>query len=336
MTCFCLSLNAHVFLFLSQQPPVDALGWLYCPRKSTKYYSPFLSLFPLDVPRISVMWRSSFDQDHGVGGKISYLFKISDSLTLREWNLAVKSNGNRGTQQEICFNTSFKSNCTISTIGVARGGAKGVMPLPKFLENIVILCFERRFSIQNSVLHLKSNILPPPNFWAGYVTDFNRNSQFRVCCKKWSNWAYGVGQKEIRLPLHPKISDSLRLRLSNPALTTNWFVCRQCQTNTSLAQIWHTSGLPGLDNSVLLIGMLCMSFRLVPSLIKNLLQIDLRRQRKMMLSCIQMMQLSLTKPAVSLRTCSKRWRNTRMSQLKKRNSDCLPRKHSDKLWFLSQ
>ena len=164
MTCFCLSLNAHVFLFLSQQPPVDALGWLYCPRKSTKYYSPFLSLFPLDVPRISVMWRSSFDQDHGVGGKISYLFKISDSLTLREWNLAVKSNGNRGTQQEICFNTSFKSNCTISTIGVARGGAKGVMPLPKFLENIVILCFERRFSKQNSVLHLESNILPPPQF----------------------------------------------------------------------------------------------------------------------------------------------------------------------------
>jgi len=48
-------------------------------------------------------------------------------------------------------------------IGVARG-AKGAMP-PKCLENIVILCFERRFSKQNSVIHLKSNILPPPEFF---------------------------------------------------------------------------------------------------------------------------------------------------------------------------
>jgi len=30
---------------------------------------------------------------------------------------------------------------------------------PKFLENIVILCFERRFSKQNSVFRLKLNIL---------------------------------------------------------------------------------------------------------------------------------------------------------------------------------
>jgi len=35
------------------------------------------------------------------------------------------------------------------------------MALPKFLENIVILCFERRFSKQNSVIRLKSNILTP-------------------------------------------------------------------------------------------------------------------------------------------------------------------------------
>jgi len=50
------------------------------------------------------------------------------------------------------------------------------MPSPKFLENIVILCFERRFSKQNIVIRLKSNILdpqifkPPLNFWAGYAT----------------------------------------------------------------------------------------------------------------------------------------------------------------------
>jgi len=50
------------------------------------------------------------------------------------------------------------------------------MALPKCLENIAILCFEGRFSKQNSAIRLKSNILPPqnfltpPNFWAGYAT----------------------------------------------------------------------------------------------------------------------------------------------------------------------
>ena len=33
------------------------------------------------------------------------------------------------------------------------------MPPPKFVENIVILCFERRFSKRNSVIRLKLNIL---------------------------------------------------------------------------------------------------------------------------------------------------------------------------------
>jgi len=47
--------------------------------------------------------------------------------------------------------------------------------LPTFLENIDILCFERRFSKQNSVIRLKSNILDPQifcpqNFSAGYAT----------------------------------------------------------------------------------------------------------------------------------------------------------------------
>jgi len=35
--------------------------------------------------------------------------------------LDVKINGNRGAQQEICFNKSFKRNCTIST-GIANLG----------------------------------------------------------------------------------------------------------------------------------------------------------------------------------------------------------------------
>jgi len=51
----------------------------------------------------------------------------------------------------------------ISNIDVAMGVPRGHGPL-KFLDNIVILCFERRFSKQNSVIRLKSNILPPPKF----------------------------------------------------------------------------------------------------------------------------------------------------------------------------
>jgi len=53
------------------------------------------------------------------------------------------------------------------TIGVARG-AKGAMRPQIFRK--VILCFERRFSKQNSVIRLKSNILATPKFWAGYAS----------------------------------------------------------------------------------------------------------------------------------------------------------------------
>ena len=50
-------------------------------------------------------------------------------------------------------------------------GAYGAMP-PQFLEHIVILCFERRYPKQNSVIRLKPNILPPPNYlvWPWYCT----------------------------------------------------------------------------------------------------------------------------------------------------------------------
>jgi len=54
------------------------------------------------------------------------------------------------------------------TIGVARGAKEAMIP-PKVLENIVILCFERRFSKQNSVIRLKSNILGPENFWPSQI-----------------------------------------------------------------------------------------------------------------------------------------------------------------------
>jgi len=57
---------------------------------------------------------------------------------------------------------------------------------PKFLENIVILCFERRFSKQNSVIRLKSNFLSPKNFlptskFLGWLRHWADASHF---CKK--------------------------------------------------------------------------------------------------------------------------------------------------------
>jgi len=71
--------------------------------------------------------------------------------------------------------------CFLNTTGLRApqtqpGGDQRGHGTPKFLENIVILCIERRFPKQNSVIGLKSNILaslhflPPPNFWAGYAT----------------------------------------------------------------------------------------------------------------------------------------------------------------------
>jgi len=57
----------------------------------------------------------------------------------------------------------------IFPIGVASVD-KGAMPPSNFWK-MAILCFERRFSKQNSVIRLKSYTLPLQNFWAGYATD---------------------------------------------------------------------------------------------------------------------------------------------------------------------
>jgi len=40
----------------------------------------------------------------------------------------------------------------------------------KLLENIATLCFERRFPKQNSVIRLKSNILPTPQIFVPLQT----------------------------------------------------------------------------------------------------------------------------------------------------------------------
>jgi len=49
-----------------------------------------------------------------------------------------------------------------SGIGVDRGGQRG--HTPTFFEYVVILCFERRYLIKNSVASLKSKIWPPKKF----------------------------------------------------------------------------------------------------------------------------------------------------------------------------
>jgi len=55
----------------------------------------------------------------------------------------------------------FETLRKVLHIGVARGGQRSHGPPPDFLEHKVILCFERRFSKQDSVIRLKSNILVP-------------------------------------------------------------------------------------------------------------------------------------------------------------------------------
>ena len=79
-------------------------------------------------------------------------------------------------------------------IGVDRGGQRGHDP-PKFFEHIVILCFERRFSKQNSVFRLKSNILPPPIF--GLATPlFEQTLKFDMHEQKpQGSWNEGVAYR---------------------------------------------------------------------------------------------------------------------------------------------
>ena len=47
---------------------------------------------------------------------------------------------------------------------IHRRSQRGTTALHKFLEYIVVLCFERRYPKQNSFFRLKSNILVPQIF----------------------------------------------------------------------------------------------------------------------------------------------------------------------------
>jgi len=64
------------------------------------------------------------------------------------------------------------------SIGVARGREQKAMP-PKFLKNIDILCFQRRFSKQNNVIHQPKNLggtkcSQPKNLGGSKMFDFRR------------------------------------------------------------------------------------------------------------------------------------------------------------------
>ena len=45
------------------------------------------------------------------------------------------------------------------------------------IEHVVILCFDRRSSKQNSVIRLKSRFLDLQNFWAAYATGLDRDTR---------------------------------------------------------------------------------------------------------------------------------------------------------------
>jgi len=56
--------------------------------------------------------------------------------------------------------------------------------IPKFLEYLVILCFERWCSKQNTVACLKLKDLALPKIWAGYATGLYLNFSYVLRMKR--------------------------------------------------------------------------------------------------------------------------------------------------------
>jgi len=91
------------------------------------------------------------------------------------WRCILKS-GNHQVEKPIPFEKCWQ--CPLSSVVFyqsthgqrwlthrrSQGGPKGPCP-PKFFDDVVIFCFERSFSKQNSVIRQKSNILAAPQFF---------------------------------------------------------------------------------------------------------------------------------------------------------------------------
>ena len=78
----------------------------------------------------------------------------------------------RWSRKGVKVNMLKSADSGVGIMGVARGGQRSRAPA-RFLEKTVIFCFERRFSTQNSVIRLKSNILAPPQIF-GLTTPLPR------------------------------------------------------------------------------------------------------------------------------------------------------------------
>ena len=125
----------------------------------------------------------------------------------------------------------FATRPVLLFIGVTRGGQRG--HTPKFLENIVTLCLERRFSKQNSVIRPKSNILAPPKF-LGWL----RHCYCSTCCGTTINTAKVFVQGKLtRLRVfeisenccsHSKIKGTCgrRQKYVEAALNVKWKGCK--------------------------------------------------------------------------------------------------------------
>ena len=84
------------------------------------------------------------------------LTRVSDSTRHESRFLVIRLDSNH-LEKRCCEDSTWVHSCS-------NGGPKGPCPPPEFSENIVILCFERHLSKQNSVIRLISNILAPQNF----------------------------------------------------------------------------------------------------------------------------------------------------------------------------
>ena len=114
------------------------------------------------------------------------------------------------------------------------------------------MCLERRFSKQNSVIRLKSNVLPLPQFLAGYAIGSLEKDIDRMCpSSPRQTWSSNLNQTASQLfQIASPRADQRRLmwiarkRLGSPSQVSSWSV-------SSWSIIWNHC-LNSRNNSVIL------------------------------------------------------------------------------------